>query len=72
MLYDCSHIVSSIVYIYTYVTDSISMYMDLKITNIFHWRVWWKVTDYCLYRLLGIRVEGNTVEIIFLQVGFHG
>jgi hypothetical protein len=39
---------------------------------IFRWRVWGKVTDYCLYRLYGISGEGKIVEIIFLQVGFHG
>jgi hypothetical protein len=31
-----------------------------------------KVTDYCLYTLFGIWGEGRIVEIIFVQVGFHG
>jgi hypothetical protein len=40
--------------------------------NIFRWRVWGKVMDYCLYRFFGTWREGKVVEIIFLQVGFHG
>jgi hypothetical protein len=31
-----------------------------------------EVTDYCFHRLFGIWGEGKVVEIIFLQVGFHG
>jgi hypothetical protein len=31
-----------------------------------------KVMDYCLDRFFGIWGEGKIVEIIFLQVGFHG
>jgi hypothetical protein len=42
------------------------------VRNIFRWRVWGKVTDYCPYRLFGISGEGKIVQIIFLQVGFHG
>jgi hypothetical protein len=30
------------------------------------------VTDYCLDRLFGIWGESKIVEIMFLQVGFHG
>jgi hypothetical protein len=40
--------------------------------NIFRRRIWVKVTDYCLDRLFGIWGEGKLVEIMFLQVGFHG
>jgi hypothetical protein len=31
-----------------------------------------KVRDYCLYWLFGIRGEDKTVDIIFVQVEFHG
>jgi hypothetical protein len=31
-----------------------------------------KVTNYCLDRLFEIWGEGKIVEMIFLQVGFHG
>jgi hypothetical protein len=34
----------------------------------FHWGVWGKVTDYCLYSLFGILEEGKVVKIIFLLV----
>jgi hypothetical protein len=40
----------------------------LFVGNIIHWRVWGKMTDYCLYRLYGISGEGKIVEIIFLHV----
>jgi hypothetical protein len=40
--------------------------------NTFRWRVWGKVIDYCLDGLFGIWGENQIVEIIFLQVGFHG
>jgi hypothetical protein len=33
---------------------------------------WGEVTDYCPYWRFGICGEGKIVEIIFLQVGFHG
>jgi hypothetical protein len=35
-------------------------------------RVWWKLKDYCLDRLFEIWVGGKIMEIIFLQVVFHG
>jgi hypothetical protein len=31
-----------------------------------------KMTNYCLVRLFGIWGEGKIVDIIFLQVEFHG
>jgi hypothetical protein len=43
-----------------------------SVGNMFRWRVWEKMPDYCIYRLFGIRGEGKIVGIIFLQVGFHG
>jgi hypothetical protein len=35
--------------------------------NIFHWRVWRKVTDYCLYRLFGFGRKGKIVKIFSSQ-----
>jgi hypothetical protein len=40
--------------------------------NAFRWCTWGKVTDYCLCRLFRIWREGKILEIILLQVGFHG
>jgi hypothetical protein len=40
--------------------------------NIFRWLICGKVTDYCIDRVFRIRREGKILEIIFLQVGFHG
>jgi hypothetical protein len=40
--------------------------------NIFCWRVLGKMTDYCLDMLFRIWREGKILEIIFLQVEFHG
>jgi hypothetical protein len=39
------------------------------VENIFRWRAWGKVADYCLYRLFKIWGEGKIV-ITFLQRGF--
>jgi hypothetical protein len=52
--------------------DDIEAYVLKDVENVFHWRVWAKVTDYCPDRLFGIWGEGKIVETIFLQVGFHG
>jgi hypothetical protein len=54
--------------------NTVAAIFDLKkrILNIFRWRVWRKVTDYCLVRLFGMWGEGKVVEIIFSWVGFHG
>jgi hypothetical protein len=40
--------------------------------NIFRWRVWVKMTEYCVYRLYGILEDVEIVEISLLQIGFHG
>jgi hypothetical protein len=51
------------------------MLMTLKpkpVGNIFTWRIWGKVMDYCFDRIFRIWGEGKIPEIIFLQVGFHG
>jgi hypothetical protein len=40
--------------------------------NIFRWRVWWKMAYYCFDRLFEIWGEFKIMEILFLQVEFHG
>jgi hypothetical protein len=51
--------------------DDVEAKVLKAVGNIVRWRIW-EVMDYCFYRLFGIRGEGKIVEIIFLQVGFHG
>jgi hypothetical protein len=52
--------------------DDVEAYVLKAVGNIFHWYVWGKVTDYCLDGLFGFWGEGKILQIIFLQVGFHG
>jgi hypothetical protein len=52
--------------------DDIEAYVLKAVGNNFCWRIWGQVRDYCFYKLLEIWGEGKIVEIIFLQVGFHG
>jgi hypothetical protein len=40
--------------------------------NIFRWLICGEVTDYCIDRVFKIWREGKILEIIFIQVGFHG
>jgi hypothetical protein len=50
--------------------DDVEAYVLMAVRNIFHWRIWGKVVDYCLNRIFGIWRKGKILEIVFLQVGF--
>jgi hypothetical protein len=48
--------------------DDVEAYALKSVGNIFCWRVWGKVTTYCLDRLFRIWSKGKVLEIIYVYL----